>query len=133
MSLYTWKKEFCPVSAKSLSKKSNLAKVNRDLKKWEGLTKRNLKKHHLHQEHKEIYDLKGGVFTIAADTCALCVSRGTYSCNQCPLLIVRNKVRCDNTTSREMASPYSHFIHRQNPHPMIKWLRRAKKMLEEAR
>lgn len=133
MSLKTWKAEFCPVPASKVGKKDAVA---HSLRKWKGLTERNLKKHGVE------YDLdrravigEDGSFPISADTCALCevyflfgkgiVAPGVRRCAEepcsaCPLCKSLGEA-CDAE-----GMPYYEFVDDGDPNPMIKALEAIK-------
>ena len=105
--------------------------MERDLRKWRGLTKKNLEKHGVIQRHRLI-QAGSESFTIGGGTCGLCV-RYKAKCKRCPLSIVRGGANCDQKRGREDATPYHMFIIFKSPQRMLYWLRRAKEMLEEGR
>lgn len=126
MSLKTWKKEFYPKNAKTVSAKNSIA---HSLRKWQGLTKTNLKKHDL---HKQPYNMIGdGDFymEIDSDSCALCKqyeNEDDYEyenkCNDCPLYQFLGQ-QCDE----ESTSPYAVWIDKGNAVPMINSLKQTLK------
>jgi len=126
MSLETWKAEFYPVPACDVKKKEALA---HSLRKWDGLTKPILRKHGLVKEYDRISD---GVFgmDIDARSCALCewflgpIWSDQKPCLKCPLYKARGGKSCDHDTGGAMA-PYSQFTHNDNPHPMIRLIKKA--------
>ena len=149
MSVETWKKEFYPVEAETLAKSTALKATEHSLQKWLGLRKKNLKKHDMIVGGwGDIYSDPGknsdtASFSIDAESCALCVKfeekdhigeNKSESCKTCPLCRVRGGVSCDTCDSGrkgEYDSPWWSWCgEKKNPEPMIRWLRRAKKMLE---
>ena len=142
MSLETWKEEFYPVPADDRrAKRSHTAAVNHSLKKWRGLTKENLEKHGLTKEsgHLIIPINGGGCITISGATCALCCmeyERTAYPmsdlekfCRRCPLFRALGR-KCDGPLLvSEEPSPYSEFLSKDDPLPMIKALEKTKKKL----
>jgi len=143
MSLETWKKEFYPKNAKSMGKATSKAATDHSIQKWIGLRKKNLVKHGLVTTTLwgwrcvgEIADPLGydsSTFGVDSGTCALCV-RFTHKeeCERCPLAKCRGGVSCDLSMPREVRSPYNAWRQGADPEPMIRWLRRTKKMLEKA-
>ena len=132
MSLKTWKKEFYPVPASKVSKENAVA---HSLKKWQGLTKTNLKKHSvIHDvDHNKITDGKD-FLGIEASSCALCCHHyeSGPGCPTCPLSIARGVVECASCTPREETAPYSYWVFHSNPAPMIRWLKKALKAESKA-
>ena len=128
MSLSTWKKEFYPKNANKVSKKEAL---NHSLQKWNGLLKKNLKKHKveihigaLHDQNDLFYDAG---LEIDYSSCALCFYYMENSCKLCPLAIIRGNIDCDALMFNEAVSPYRCFMEDKNILPMLKWLKKAKK------
>jgi hypothetical protein len=134
MSLSTWKKEFYPISASKCSKKNAAA---HSLKKWEGLIKKNLKKHSLAIDPPELYDPKNeensyseNCFEFNETTCSLCVKyysdenwspdNDDLSCKKCPLYKVLGNMSCT-----ERGQPYYTFTDTGNPVPMINALKKV--------
>lgn len=123
MSVTSWKKEFYNTAVSRVSK---ISAVAHSLKKWSGLTEKNLKKH----------GVGPGELRVNSDTCALCnhylnnAMKGS-NCRKCPLSIVRGGVRCDATRDEEKESPYMTFILEHDPSLMIAWLRVAKAYVEQ--
>jgi hypothetical protein len=126
MSLESWMEEFYPVEASS-SATSDEDALAHSLKKWEGLTEENLKKHGVQRRAVCLEDDAGHLFGIDSETCALCQRR---NCTTCPLYIVRKKIQCYIATDEEDYSPYGVFISDGDPQPMINLIRQA---IEEAK
>jgi hypothetical protein len=133
MSLETWKKEFYPVTAKQAARSTILQSLLHSLRKWRGLTQRNLKRHGLRLVGHTIIDgehnnLKR--FHINAETCGLChkfyEGFGHTRCSRCPLAILRRGHACDYNCR----SPYHVFIWCSNPLPMIRLLEKAVKLYQ---
>jgi hypothetical protein len=117
MSLATWKKEFYgPMSKAVKSKKSALA---HSLKKWEGLTKGNLKKHALHISDGCISD-EDHRFEINGDSCALCCKYWYADCVECPLTMALGHP-CYAIDDSPFRAWYDGFA----PGPMIRALKKA--------
>lgn len=132
MSLKAWKKEFYSTPADKVSKKNAVA---HSLKKWQGLTKANLKKHGVRHDIDDC-GIEADKYTLSIDcgTCALCKHHydDLTQCATCPLAIVRGKVRCDSITDSEAISPFSCWRSDFNPAPMIRWLKKALKAESKA-
>lgn len=120
-----WKKEFYPIPA-SRVKRENA--VDHSLQKWIGFEKKNLKKYGLTVQ--DFFDNED-VFKVDQYTCALCVQYVNNGCVDCPLFIVRDGIQCDNDKFSEIRSPYSAFVDKSNPRPMIAWLKKAKKLFDK--
>lgn len=126
MSFKTWKKEFYPRPANT--RMSVRGAIEHSLRKWQGLSPRNLKKHGMEitaglfgplREINEIGHTEVGM-SIDSATCALCqmyVDRTGY-CDECPLFKSLGH-RCDSMYSQ---GPYNVFP-RKGPGPMIRALR----------
>lgn len=138
MSLETWKAEFYPTPAEDTAKEDAIA---HSLRKWQGLTPENLKKHGVIHEPfagvidesdfsagKPIYMYSEAV-PIDSGTCALChhhYNSGDEeswedddfdeedSCGVCPLKEARGGVSCDCTRDDEQTSPWNSFSHPGN-------------------
>ena len=151
MSLETWKAEFYPIEADKTTKEQA---IEHSLRKWQGLTPENLKKHGvIHERFAGVIDendFRAGKPTymypeavpIDAGTCALChhyhsePDDGGYLddeepddyCGECPLKLTRHAT-CDNARDDENTSPWSAFNSPYNapsdPQPMIFWLQKA--------
>ena len=117
MSIETWKKEFYPTSASKCSKKKALA---HSLRKWMGLTAKNMKKHGL-TKRIMCYDITDAceVFSINSESCALC----HYYLNStvvCPISWNNNCIQgvgCDKV--------FLKWSNGRNPWPMIRLLKKA--------
>jgi len=140
MSLKTWKKEFYPVPASKVSGKKTA--IKHSLKKWQGLTEENLKKHGLIftydfddasiRETMVSSNLPGCSFGINSKTCALCqlyynndgsdTDDKSDCCYKCPLYQSLGH-RCDGRSDR----PYVVFLDSGDPVPMIKALEKMLK------
>ena len=130
MTIKTWKEEFYPKApTKGMSKK---AAIEHSLKKWRGLTRRNLKKHWIYPEFSFSWDcLKDDdefQFHINSSTCALCkkyIGEFGEECTECPLFQLLGN-RCDGGMA-----PYNTWINKGDPKPMIKALEETLKGLEK--
>jgi len=124
MSIQTWKKEFYSSSAKSTSKKNSIA---HSLRKWQGLTKANIKKHDLIKDGAclESSDESIAYFSVDSDSCALCEKYMDHfraddnPCFLCPLYNLLGKA-CDKGNS----SPYVIWWDTCNAKPMINALKK---------
>ena len=131
MSLITWKKEF--YSKKPSKRMSTLEAIKHSLKKWKGLTQKNLKKHKVLKPDQEIYivDIKTefyNTFNITDESCSLCIKFRRkffkyefHECENCPLYKIDN-IPCTNGKN-----PYLKFVDKNDPKPMIKLLEKALK------
>jgi hypothetical protein len=130
MSLDTWKKEFYPVDAYDVKEKDAIA---HSLQKWIGLRAKNLLKHELWRDKREIcYGdpiCVSDSLDICSETCALCVQYYNeldgYSCNKCPLVKVLGRP-CDQP--KGVYSHFTMFMRAGDPEPMIRALRCALKL-----
>lgn len=125
MTLKTWEKEFYPKSASSRMTKRQA--IEHSLKKWQGLTHKNLIKHGLETGFKSILEIDGREeIYINSITCALCVKYLDYDaeegkyCVRCPLVQTLGKP-CDI----DDFSPYVKWFETGNPAAMIKALQKA--------
>ena len=145
MSIETWKEEFYTVPADDRrAKRSHTAAVNHSLKKWRGLTKENLEKHGLIKKSMTSVIIPingGGYISTAGTTCALCCmeddrtclnnSTNEKFCRRCPLFRTLGK-QCNQENFFDISeepSPYSEFLSKDDPLPMIKALEKTKKKL----
>src|SRR4030042_366937 len=128
MSLKTWKKEFYPIPANKVKKSDAL---DHSIKKWEGLTKSNLEKHHVtfysDFSGHGIIARNGDCLAVNGYTCALCSKYDDNDCFNCPLCIYLGSP-CDNLPG----SPYKIFANTKNPLPMINALKKAKELNNES-
>ena len=122
MTIETWKKEFYTKDAKS--KMTKRQAVEHSIKKWNGLTKANLKKHLVFKDNfsNQIYDNEINWFSINDESCALCVKyyEGALDegCEKCPLFVSLGRP-CANPSR---FSPYDDYYKKSNPSKMIKVL-----------
>ena len=119
MSIETWKKEFYPISAARAAKKSKLFALEHCLKKWQGLTTANLKKHSLEPPSRMDKHWPDGY------SCALCCKH-PYCSYACPLA----EIGCD---CNDPDSPYREYLATTNPASMINALKKAVKKEKELR
>lgn len=133
MSLKSWMKEFYPKPAALVAKQDA---IDHSLRKWEGLTKKSLAKHNveLSDDRIGVVGMNGEVFELYGGTCALCAHhaypshRAEDRCKGCPLFQLRSKP-CDVPDSDEKSrAPWASFTINKNPNPMIRLLRKAKKV-----
>lgn len=82
MSMETWKAEFYPVEA-IVATGSELEAAEHSLKKWEGRSPDNLKKHELHLSgiHTITDEDAGEDFDFNGNTCALCQYADNLACS----------------------------------------------------
>ena len=125
MSLKSWIKEFYPIPAHKVTKKNA---IDACILKWRGLSKANLERHRMHQEHHIIREMNGtSKLFINEESCALCKFYVKYHCNPCPLAIVRDGISCDVSMESEDLNPWEEYRAYGDTKPMLLWLRKAKK------
>ena len=124
MSFKSWCKEFYPVPADKVGKADAL---EHSIRKWQGLLPGALKRHGLRLQNGGLYRGDELELCIGANSCALCIYYPQFYCLGCPLVKVRNAT-CDNICSDEVISPYHSMYHDNDPKPMLRWLRRARKV-----
>lgn len=129
MSFETWAKKYYPIPANKCKKADA---VDHSLQKWIGLRSKNLKAHGLFSDGFGLCEYTNCdapcVLDIDSDTCALCqhhVGR-VGNCQGCPLFVALGGSRCD----RDPDSPYWLWTDDENPEPMIRALRKAKKLVD---
>lgn len=153
MSLETWVKEFCPVPVEATKGWDDVRRLERDLKKWEGLRKENLDRHdgklwddaiRFRNEGAEHGDGGPYLHYDIAYECSLCAEytqgrnpEANPHCWDCPLYDVREGFRCDTVSDDEddegVAAPWFRLCREGNPEPMIEWLEKAlERALEQA-
>ncbi len=81
MGIKSWKAEFYPTTAKQAARKSMIAAIEHSLRKWEGLSQKQLKKHGLVREYAMLIDVNRVVLDIDNSTCALCEKYMDYDPN----------------------------------------------------
>lgn len=127
MSLKTWKEEFYPVDAESVSEEDAL---DHSLRKWIGLKPENLKKHGVFKVSgwRSIVDKNDEYDSMLIDgvSCSLCKfylgDEVDSQCESCPLTAQRGGRACDESTepgSYFNDSPYANFTERDDPQAMI--------------
>jgi len=138
MSLQTWMDEFYPTPTRKFP--TELEAVEHSLRKWKGLTKENLKKHHVIKSGSLLRDDAYERFFIDSTTCALCQQHTENSedfadCDKCILKKVNvsefdgQHYRCDATLLEKGVGIYQEFVSYGNPQPMIELLEKAKAYL----
>ena len=139
MSLETWEKEFYPSPASSVARESTLACLDHSIQKWRGLSPANLKRHGLFAEDgfvEPIGRVGDDVFSVTCVTCSLCrkfLGPNGQDCGGCPLFKARGMIRCDRMMSEELDSPYNLFAGVADNKPMLKWLKKTKKLFVEGK
>jgi hypothetical protein len=134
MTLKSWFDEFMPIPA-SKAHKTDLEAIEHSLKKWQGLTKANLKKHGLEltifNNICEI-DNSNKKLVINCDSCALCLKHTRcHRTLNCSLQAVRENARaCDEQTFSETISPWHAWGRNGDPKPMIRLLKKALAAME---
>lgn len=133
MSLTTWIRAFYPLEAQHTPE--HLA-ITASLRKWKGLLPAARKKHRVHVREGDLADNKD-TFHINSDSCALCVHyydlASPDTCTNCPLTIVRGGKSCCNARPDETLAPWHRWIEDRTPTPMIRWLRKAAAMEQQAK
>ncbi len=126
MSLASWQKEFYKKPADQCRV---VEALEHSIRKWRGLTKASLKRHRLFRVGHVIHGFleEGGKFLNGTQSCALCQIYYDGGCYSCPLCKVRGDTPCyyGEEPSR---SPYDVWVNTGNSWPMLKWLRRARKL-----
>lgn len=126
MSLKTWKQEFYTCEAKS--RKAAKDPIGHSLRKWEGLLKKNVKKHEVYVVGLTLADSSNNSLEIDADSCALC--RVFYDddadvgseCDRCQIL---------KATGSTCLAKFDSFWSKNDPRPMVNLLRKTKKFAEK--
>lgn len=139
MSWESWKEEHYPVTAERLERSgaSDVELVEHCIAKWEGLERKNLRKHGLRVDgFGGVRDRALLVLEVNAYSCALCqryALRSARHCHGCPLYEVRGKVSCAEARHDETISPYERrpMGARGTPKPMLRWLKRALEWVKE--
>ena len=145
MSLRTWLKEFYPIPADEVSLEESGKAVEL---KWTGLLSENLEKHKLVIELLNPYfphhnsftpylydDTENVYFKIYASNCAwCCITKSRvpdgYPCDKCPA-VEAGSMRCEKIIKDDIYSPWDYWIGKQNPKPMLNWIREARKLIEQ--
>ena len=122
MSKETWLAEHYSTPAKHVLAKDALA---HSIRKWEGLTRRELAHHGLEQP----------LIRIDSMTCALCYrfyegEGGEDDCTGCPIVEYQGFPCTMSSRSNDEDSPYAKWKSRGNPVPMISLLWRTAEAVE---
>ena len=129
MSLKTWKAEYYPTEAYEATD-NDLQAALHSLKKWEGLTPRNLAEHGGVASDGELI-FKGDEFELSDENCALCqrseleFGQQDGYCAKCPLWKVRGEMECYKKLPSEGLSPWHTMLEHGDPRPMIYWLKKT--------
>lgn len=127
MSIKTWKKEFYP--KKPSRRMSNVDAIKHSIRKWEGLTEGNLKKHEVYLSYHNDYldDDDDNVFEISSDTCSLCVKYADKSsfnmCENCPLYMKLGRSCGSSEDTNKDNDGWLKWVDEGNPDLMIKNLK----------
>lgn len=120
MSLETWKAEFYHVGAEDCPVAEA---ASHSLRKWEGLSKTNLKKHGCKMGYKFIEDKIGFTLDIDTTTCALCKHHYDFDsendssgCEECPI---------HKSTGANCHGEYTEWMNEGKVVPMVKLLKRT--------
>jgi hypothetical protein len=147
MSLESWKEEFYPVEAQDMNHSTEKDCLQHSLKKWEGLTKENLDKHHVRVGKYPQLLIAGrglGSLRITSNSCALCV-KNLVNCSEC-ILQKTLPGTCGEATSPYEFITYKHdnylqdfcsgcaydaFKDNEDPRPMIEALQKTLKLIQK--
>lgn len=128
MSLQSWKEVFYSTGAKEFmtlkqTPENELKAVNHCIRKWEGLSEENLKRHNLYLDLDDcsVLSCGGKVISIDFTSCALCKLHNNV-CRNCVLYACG--YGCNND-----GSPYD-LLKYKDPQPMIDALNECKQELE---
>lgn len=128
-----WLRKYYPVPAKRMKRASKIAAIEHSLRKWLGL--RVIKKYGIRKIDNALIDntTRQAILDVNFSTCSLCVKYFDVICSKCPLAQVRNGIPCDKpmVSGTKIANPYASFIIKDNPEPMIFWLRKALRMAKK--
>ena len=129
MTLKAWKEKYYPKEASK--DMTTMQALDHSILKWSGLSKATLDSFAL-TRHRFLVDEdnEGDLFVVGINTCALCVKFIYEKCWGCPLFEVRGHTPCCEELGDEQVSPYDKFTVNGNPRPMLRWLHKARKMLE---
>ena len=125
MSIKTWKEEF--LSDIEESSKSELSAIEHGIKKYKGLSKKNLIKHNvslqLYEKTKHYY-LSDGIdyMYFGVTTCALCKRNWHNGCDNCTLSVIDKGCLSIN-------SPWEILIIKGQYYPLLVALKDAKKYI----
>ena len=129
MTLKAWKEKYYPKEASK--DMTTVQALDHSILKWSGLSEATLDSFALTRNGFIVDDdNEGGCFIVGIGTCALCVKFFDDFCAGCPLYEVHGNTPCCEELGDEQVSPYNKFIVNGNPRPMLRWLHKAKKMLE---
>lgn len=118
MSMETWEQEFYKKDASEpMTEKES---IEHSILKWQGLSKKNLKKHKLEQFFDLLEDKDGDGFDIDDSSCALC--QKYVECSSCPLK--------KESTEEGCVTEYLAFLNTGDNFPMLKRLGKALKNLD---
>ena len=135
--LEQWKAKYYPTPAADATPRNAAA---HSLMKWEGLRPAVLQEFDIKQYGSTLLgdDDDDDEFPLTSSTCALCLNfiddesfTEDKQCAKCPLAIVRGGVPCTLSTKHEYDSPWGEMVYRNNPEPMIVWLKQAVAYSEE--
>lgn len=137
MSLKTWKKEFCPTTAKTAAARTGAIKcIEHSLKKWEGALPENLEKHGLEYGDHLLREIDGPeIMRFDHRTCSLCVKYLVGAdCRKCPIVKAGNP-ECDaypdNDDDWEGVPIDGYRKSENNPQPMIDTLKKTLEFYKE--
>ncbi len=130
----SWRKEFMNGSAYTAAKRGRKAALKWSLRMWEGLLKKNLKKHGLsHLENGSLAEWEDGAvvdsFRPDDSEDALCIRYAkAIDCKGCPVAEEYGN-SCDHRDSNGCiaGSPWESFSDFEDARPMLRLLRKAAK------
>lgn len=143
MSLTTWKAEFYPCSAHAMETASPVDVVQHSLNKWRGMRIENLTRHGCKSTtYRDVSDSEGYILIISGSSCSLCQAYlgkegdDGSRCSKCPLCVVRDSRPCDSPrgidhTPPEPVSPWGMWMTVTDPEPMIEWLEKTLRYVQE--
>jgi hypothetical protein len=134
MSLQTWKREFYSTIRPFRNRGPDwLAAIDHSIKKWEGATKANTKKHGVTYSGVAVrYEKAGSKFVFSGGNCALCVKVESTpgvntpddQCEICPVVIVTGE-SC--VTAYGRSGGRSLYREGSSPAPMLRLLRTVRR------
>ena len=140
MSKETWEDEFYLVDANYVADKDAGTMI---LQKWSGLDEETLKQHQLHKVPDNIQIVEdegtadGHVFGVGIDTCPWCQTdlanrehRDEVTCEHCPAVLAGMET-CIDDSNGVSNSPYHYWVETGDTGPMLGWIRRAVKAIDE--
>lgn len=129
--MHSWLEEFYPIPADELKTASDTECLKHSILKWNGLLKKNLKKHKVTFFDKCVFDDDSPILRIDGDSCALCQNNNyKSSCTTCPLYTLLGHA-CDIPGEKEPFSLYLEATTFKHPIKMIHALKKCLKREEK--